>query len=307
MSSETPNGTQRRRFILSALTAGLSAPAALPALSQTFDDFGLENPEKGEVSDPTLKENQMQITFIHRPLKKGEAPAMPPKGTPRPPSVVGIPKYGLSVRDGMFIVDMKVERYGRTYEGTARIPILPGIYVSLRYEADPGRVTLVNMRHSGYENNNEKETESSFYFGRVLITATGIYASLNGRHSDLPGVENFERLPEENSEAALKRASPEARLMIEQIEERNRILTHVDILDYVLYLEAQVDFLTKVVLDQNLVKPSPCLDLLKYADSQAAYRFEKEPALKNLFTAKMQMRQAQHLARIEIKDEEGGE
>ena len=260
MSSETPNGTQRRRFILSALTAGLSAPAALPALSQTFDDFGLENLEKGEASDPTLKESQMKITFIHRPLKKGEAPAMPPKGTPRPPSVVGIARYGLSVRDGMFLVDMKVERYGRTYEGTARIPILPGIY-----------------------------------------------ASLNGRHEDLPGVENFERLPEENSEAALKRASPEARLMIEQIEERNRILTHVDLLDYLLYLEAQVDFLTKVVLDQNLVKPSPCLDLLKYADSQAAYRFEKEPALKNLFTAKMQMRQAQHLARIEIKDEEGGE
>lgn len=295
MLPESPFAAQRRRLLMSALAAGIAAPAAGQALTGS-------NAAPAQDPIPSLQnEPIMKITFIHRPLKNDDAiPKVPPL-EPRPidPSVVGRPSYKLSIHDGIFEVDLHLQRYGRTYSGKARIPILPGIYVNLRYEEEADRIALVNLRHSGYENNKEKETETSFYFGRVLITTTGIYASLNGRHADIPGVENFARLPDESSETALKRCSPEARLLIEQIAERNRLLSHVDLLDYVLYLEAQVDFLTKIVLDQNLVKQSTCLELLKYADSQASYRYEKEPALKNLFTAKMQMRQAQQLARLD--------
>ena len=71
------------------------------------------------------------------------------------------------------------------------------------------------------------------------------------------------------------------------------MLKQIDVLDYVLYLEAQVDMLTKVVLDSGIVKASPCADLLKIADEFAVYRTDKEAAIKNLFSHKLQMRQAQ--------------
>ncbi len=279
--------TSRRRLLLNG---GLGSLVTLSATNV------MANAVKEPKTDMENTKSQMEIVFIHR-SKKGRLPndvetAQNKPAKPQPTTGIGAPTYHFDLDDQNFTLSFSIRREGKVFEGQVRLPLIPGSYVMLQYDDSEKAVRCLNLRTTDYAGS-LIESVDSFFFGRVLMTATTVYASLNGRHADVAGVRNEERQNNESSEQALMRVSPEARFIIDRISERNAMLKQIDVLDYVLYLEAQVDMLTKVVLDSGIVKASPCADLLKFADEFAVYRTDKEAAIKNLFSHKLQMRQAQ--------------
>lgn len=279
--------TSRRRLLLTGGAGGLMTLSATNVMA---------NAVKEKKMDMENVKSPMEIVFIHRsktgPMPNDAGSVQNKPSQPQPPTGVGAPTYYFDLDEQNFTLTFSIRREGKVFEGQVRLPLIPGTYVMLQYDDSEKAVRCLNLRTTDYASS-LIETVDSFFFGRVLMTATTVYVSLNGRHADVASVRNEERQNNESSEQALMRVSPEARFIIERINERNAMLKQIDVLDYVLYLEAQVDMLTKVVLDSGMVKPSPCADLLKFADEFAVYRTDKEAAIKNLFSHKLQMRQAQ--------------
>lgn len=297
---KTVPSLKRRQFLVAAAATTFAVPAASSQVA--FNDKNFQ--EGRTLMNKSI--DKPSIVFIHRrKVTKVGAVQTGKDGKPLPSyrraMHPGQPKYRLTIQDGEFIVYFENERYGEKTSGWFTVPVIPGVYVSLVYDGHDDMCRVVNLRNAQFTGTHSVETGQTLMIGRVLVTSREVIASLNGVHTDIDSVKNVERLPEESSEAAIMRVSDEGRFLIKRLEERNALLSHIDLTDYVLYLEAQVDLLTKIVIDAGFAKEGIAKELLTFADHNASWRYDKPDLIKSLFAEKLRMRQAQQAVRLSMQ------
>lgn len=104
---------------------------------------------------------------------------------------------------------------------------------------------------------------------RILIDTESdtIYVYLNKACKNIEGFENIQIDEALSSTGQLRKLSTWFDERIQKVNNKTKLLNEVDIYKSVAYLEAQVDLLTRVILEANLT--TNYADLLKLADSKS--------------------------------------
>lgn len=165
------------------------------------------------------------------------------------------------------------------------ITTVPGDYIDFFYNQNLGQTVFKNlMAVNPYASQMNYEFKEGFYFGKYLVTDRTILIYLRGAMKDIPGVRNVVMKDNQNSVRAFQAYSSVANRMILRQHAKRTFLSTTDPLDSVGYLEAQVDMLTRIILDKGLADGNAFKPILETADKFAIYRYNKQ----DMLLAKMQ-------------------
>lgn len=120
-------------------------------------------------------------------------------------------------------------------------------------------LTSINSVVLGVGNNRDN------FIARILTTDTETLIYLRGRIKDIPGFKNILVKDDQNSAQAFSYYSSKAKHFLEDNIRRRNSLGKVDVYKYLCLLETQIDVLTKIILDRNLVQDSTIKSILNEA------------------------------------------
>jgi len=151
------------------------------------------------------------------------------------------------------------------------IPIKDGGLYMLFYHRIQNAGLVVDRKIiSPYRNN--QETQNVIYIGSVFFDGDDVLLYFRGNYSDIDGVENIDISDYSNSLSAFAKNNENANKVITKLSNKQSFLSDVDPLDSICYLEAQVDLLTKIILNSNLTISDDDREILQAADTFGIYR-----------------------------------
>lgn len=109
----------------------------------------------------------------------------------------------------------------------------------------------------------QSENNSDNYIGRLIVTDSEALLYLRGRIPNISGFKNIVLKDDEDSAVAVRRYSPKVSRFLDELNDRQRKLGELDIFKQIAYLETQVDVLTKIILDNDLVKDKLLAKILR--------------------------------------------
>ena len=180
-----------------------------------------------------------------------------------------------------YVISYRLNKIQNKFE----ISTTPGDYVDFFYNQNLNQTVFKNlMIVNPYASQMNYEFTEGFYFGKYLVTDRTILVYLRGAMKDVPGVRNVIMKPEQNSVRAFQAYSSVANRYILRQHAKRTFLSTTAPLDSVGYLEAQVDMLTKIILEKGLADGNTFKPILERADKYAVYRYNKQ----NTLLAKME-------------------
>lgn len=174
-------------------------------------------------------------------------------------------KYGIREKTGAMILDFEGLENGKIpVKGTVSIPIKSWTEYDIYFRPYSRTLSIIDREILNPVAINVGQNPEN-YIGRVLSTDTETLVYLRGRCPNVKGYKNI--LVEDNqmSTMAFNRYSSKAKHYVEEVERRLQALSQIDTFKHIGYLEAQVDILTKIILDSKLAKDKGLKSLLENA------------------------------------------
>lgn len=149
-------------------------------------------------------------------------------------------------------------------KGSVSVPVFPWSQFNVFYQPNTKKLevvdlTTINSVVLGVGNNQDN------FIARVLTTDTETLIYLRGRIKNIPGFKNILVKDGQNSAQAFSYYSSKARHFLEDNIHRRNSLGKVDVYKYLCLLETQVDVLTKIIIDKNMVQDSALKSILNEA------------------------------------------
>lgn len=136
--------------------------------------------------------------------------------------------------------------------------------------------------------------EETTYVGRVHVLSDGnIVIYIRSHYDNIDGVENVILEEGQSSISAMNEQYPEINQLHKDITTKRDFLNDIDTLDSISYLEAQVDLLTKIILDSGIIKNDEFNEVLQDADTVGIYRYNDKEKLLNKIKDKKAFRKLQ--------------
>ena len=166
-----------------------------------------------------------------------------------------------SNRQNLILLFEALEDGSHAVKGSASVPVSPWTQYNVFYQPNTQKLEVVDLTSInsvvlGVGNNQDN------FIARVLTTDTETLIYLRGRIKNIPGFKNILVKDGQNSAQAFSFYSSKARHFLEDNIRRRNSLGKVDVYKYLCLLETQVDVLTKIILDKNLVQDSALKSIL---------------------------------------------
>lgn len=216
------------------------------------------NPDERREKTDLQSSSKVELLPLEMPRKEGKSSS----------SMQGLGRFQYSIQQGStgLIVGLQAVMNGRVpVKARAVIPLVPWTQLNFYYHPALGRIQLSDTA-SGTGSSNFAETIPEYYVGRVVVTDTEALVYLRGRVKDIPGFKNILVKDEESSGIAFANYSSKVKRFIEETIARQEQLSRIDLHKQVSYLEAQVDVLTKIIVDSGIVQNPEYLKVLQEAD-----------------------------------------
>lgn len=144
------------------------------------------------------------------------------------------------------------------------LPMNPWTHVNLYYHPSVGKIQIVDATVINPTRAHVENTPAN-YLARMVVTDTEALVYLRGRMPNIAGFKNIIVGDNEDSASAFARYSSKVKHFIEENSQRQRELSGIDIYKQISYLEAQVDVLTKIILESGIVKDEDLKVILSVA------------------------------------------
>ena len=176
-------------------------------------------------------------------------------------AIQGLGQFKYVVQNGtkglIFVVEAMMN--GRVpIKARTVISFEPWTQLSLYYHPGLGRIQMYDT--------DAVTAMAEYYVGRVVVTDTEALVYLRGRIKDIPGFKNIIVNEGESSGVAFTKYSSKVKHFLEETMARQEQLSHIDVHKQISYLEAQVDVLTKIIVNSGIVKNPEYLEVLQEAD-----------------------------------------
>ena len=173
--------------------------------------------------------------------------------------------YSLNEKGKSLVLSFEaLEGNSRKINGVTLVPVTPWTQYNVFYQPNTRKLEVVDLTSInsvvlGVGNNQDN------FIARVLTTDTETLIYLRGRIKNVPGFKNILVIDEENSAQAFAYYSSKAKHFLEDNIRRRNSLGKVDVYKYLCLLETQVDILTKIVLEKDLVQDDNLKSILNEA------------------------------------------
>ena len=173
--------------------------------------------------------------------------------------------YDIKANRQNIILSFKALEDGKySVKGSVSVPVSPWTQYNVFYQPNMKKLEVVDLTSInsvvlGVGNNQDN------FIARVLTTDSDTLLYLRGRIKNIPGFKNVLVKDDQNSAQAFSYYSSKARHFLEDNIRRRNLLGKVDVYKYLCLLETQVDVLTKIILDKNLVQDSTLKSILNEA------------------------------------------
>ena len=215
----------------------------------------------------------MKIVIFHRPFKQKKIlsasnnnedvgqesePVEKEKGSPKVKSGFSDFEYSIKNREQSILLSFTAKFNGSEIKDRLIIPLAPWSQLGVFFNFSTSRLELVDLAVLG-----TAILKQDNYIARLLSTDSEAMIYLRGRIKDVPSYKNILVADNENSAIAFSKYSSKAKHFFEKTVKRNTSLSKIDVYKYLCLLETQVDVLTKIVLDSNLVSNKELKSLLE--------------------------------------------
>ena len=241
------------------------------------------------------------ITLFHRPKLQSDAEITSENNQQQTPKKVRTDTFSvqdLNLVQNEDILNIKIQvLYKRmtNLDIEFNIDVIPNTVLELHYNIGGKKsfirdYTIVNpyIPLSGVPN------EESAYVGRVHVLSDGnIVMYIKSHYDNIEGVENVILKEGQSSISAMVDQYPEIKQLHKDITAKRDFLNDIDTLDSISYLEAQVDILTKIILDSGIIKNDEFKEILQDADTVGIYQYNDKQKLLNKIKDKKAFRKLQ--------------
>lgn len=179
------------------------------------------------------------------------------------------PVYGIKAIPPSIMVQYKFAHMGKEHEGKITEKLEKNKLYTIFFDSQKNKL---NLRERGsstilfYEA--RLNTKDYFYLGTICYAKDDILIYLRGRTDDVKGkgIKNVLLAEEEASFDGFRKYSKDAKKIIEKALLKEQYLADVDPFQTLSYLEAQVDVLTRIILESGIASKSAYFDFIKAAE-----------------------------------------
>lgn len=215
----------------------------------------------------------MKVVIFHRPFKQKKILSTSiinenadqnselidkPKESPKVKSGFSDFEYTVKNREKSLLFSFAAKFNGSEIKDRLIVPLAPWTQLGVFFNFSTSRLELVDLSVLG-----TAILKQDNYIARLLSTDSEALIYLRGRIKDVPTYKNILVADDENSAIAFSKYSSKAKHFFEKTVRRNTSLSKIDVYKYLCLLETQVDVLTKIVLDSNLVSNKELKSLLE--------------------------------------------
>ncbi len=174
-------------------------------------------------------------------------------------------KYSLRNTSNSVVIGIEVLENGRqSTKGSVSVPIKPWSCYNIFFRPHTRKFAVIDRTIlNSVTTNVIYNTEN--YVGRVVTTDSETLLYLRGAIPNISGYKNIVVGDDQTSASAFARYSSKVQQFIGKIEKKQESLAQIDDPSRLAYLEAQVDVLTKIILDSKLAKDKGLNSLLENA------------------------------------------
>ena len=206
--------------------------------------------------------------------QNGKSPTRDPYLRERSATINGLSKFEYVVKDKSDSLSLTIEalEHSKTpVKGTVSIPLVPWTRYNIYYLPSAGKFTIIDRMVINPVGGSVGFTTEN-YVGRVITTDTEALVYLRGRFQKINGFKNILLEDGQTSSSAFSRYSSKVKHFVENSEMRKAALSRIDVFKQLAYLEAQVDLLTKILLDSKIVKNEGLKGLIQEALSLSSLK-----------------------------------
>ena len=211
------------------------------------------------------------------------------------------PAYEVAESDGDVTVKFNIpnQEFGKdvVYSGEISIEKVPGTIKDLIYRNSTKKAYTKNyLIVSPYNPFFQFQIAEGqgYYFGRLVVDEDGnAYLYLRGRCKSVIGEEQCHMPLDVSSLVYMRQNFEGVQKVISNLQEKEKFLNDVDPLETLTYLEAQVDTLTRVILNSGIEIDPDLKSILQKADENSILNHDAQSKLLNKMVEKGQFREKQ--------------
>lgn len=211
------------------------------------------------------------------------------------------PAYEVSESGNIITVKFNIpnQEFGKdvVYDGEIKIEKVPGTVKDLIYRNSTNKAYTKNyLIVSPYNPFFQFQIAEGqgYYFGRLVVDEeNNAYLYLRGRCKSVIGGEPYEMPLGESSLVFMKRKFEGVKKILSNLCAKEGFLNDIDPLESLSYLEAQVDLLTRIILNSDIEIAPELKKILKKADYSSILNSDSSEKLLKKMAEKAQFRQKQ--------------